>query len=227
MAVYRLPDEPLFPPVDEAEPDGLIAIGGDLTVDRLIQAYAQGIFPWFVDEDEIFWYSPDPRMVLYPADYRVSDSLRRIIRKGTFTVQVDTDFNGIIKACSEANRPGQDGTWITQEFILGYTELHRKGLAHSIGTYYNGKLVGGLYGISLGAAFFGESMFFTMSNASKVAFHHLVELALAKKFIFIDCQAETSHLTSLGARLIPRNHYLLLLAGALEKPTRRGSWDEK
>jgi leucyl/phenylalanyl-tRNA--protein transferase len=226
MTVYLLPDEPYFPPVDEAEPDGLVAIGGDLSVERLLQAYSQGIFPWFVEDEDFFWYSPDPRLVLLPGQYKTQDSLRRIIRKNLFEVRFDTDFGQVIRSCSLAGRPGQDGTWISCEFIEAYTELHRRGFAHSVETYHNGNLVGGLYGLSIGAAFFGESMFFTMSNASKVAFQSLVEHCKQQEVKFIDCQVETSHLVSLGAGLIPRKDYLLMLEEAVKKPTLKGPWTQ-
>ncbi|MEI7661454.1 MAG: leucyl/phenylalanyl-tRNA--protein transferase [Bacteroidota bacterium] len=224
MTVYLLPDEPFFPPVEEAEPDGLIAIGGDLSVTRLLQAYAQGIFPWFLEDEDYFWYSPDPRMVLFPEQYRLPASLKRIINSNRFEVRTDTGFARVIRSCSEAGRTGQDGTWISGEFIDAYTELYNHGYAHSVETYFQGELVGGLYGVSIGAAFFGESMFFKMSNASKVAFHGLVELSKKLEFRFIDCQVETSHLTSMGARLVARRDYLELLTEAIKKPTLKGPW---
>lgn len=224
MTVYLLPEEPFFPPVDEAEPDGLIAIGGDLSVDRLLQAYSQGIFPWFLEENDFFWYSPDPRMVLFPERYKVSDSLRRIIKSSLFEVKFDNDFGQVIRSCSHTGRPGQDGTWISTEFIEAYTALYHQGFAHSVETYLNGKLVGGLYGVSLGAAFFGESMFFNVNNASKVALYALVERSKQQEFKFIDCQVETSHLMRSGATLIPRKDYLAILAEAIKKPTCQGRW---
>ena len=224
MTVYLLPLEPYFPPPEEAEPDGLIAVGGDLSVPRLIEAYASGIFPWFNDDEDFYWYSPDPRLLMYPDGYHIPDSLRRIVKKQVFEVLVDTNFDQVIRLCSDRDRPGQDGTWISSAFVDGYTELHRQGFAHSVETYYKGNLVGGLYGVSLGAAFFGESMFYTMNNASKVAFHALVELARQKEFRFIDCQVETSHLLKLGARLVARKDYLEMLSLALQKPTDAGVW---
>lgn len=224
MTIYLLPEEPFFPPVDEAEPDGLIAIGGDLSVSRLLQAYSLGIFPWFVEDEDFFWYSPDPRMVLFPEQYKVPNSLQRIVKHNLFEVRFDTDFAQVIRSCSETGRPDQDGTWISTEFIEAYTALHHKGFAHSVETYSDGKLVGGLYGVSLGAAFFGESMFFSMSNASKVAFHGLVGFCKQHGFKFIDCQVETAHLMKLGASLIPRNDYMALLEEALMKPTCQGQW---
>lgn len=224
MTVYLLPDEPFFPPADEAEPDGLIAIGGDLSVERLLQAYAHGIFPWFSDEDDIYWFSPDPRMVLFPDKFRISDSLIRIIKRQQYTIRFDTVFSQVIRACSIAPRPGQDGTWITGDFIDAYTELHVQGFAHSVEVFYEDTLVGGLYGLSLGAAFFGESMFFTMSNASKVALHALVERCRQCGLTFIDCQMETTHLLGLGATLLDRKNYLLLLEEALTRKTLKGLW---
>ena len=224
MPVYLLPEEPFFPPVDEAEPDGLIAVGGDLSVNRLIQAYAHGIFPWFVNEDEFYWFSPDPRLVMFPEQFKISDSLRRIVKSDLFEVRFDTNFGKVIRACSAANRPGQDGSWISTEFIQAYTELHLHGYAHSVETYFKGKLVGGLYGVSLGAAFFGESMFFSKSNASKVAFCSLVDYCKLHNFRFIDCQVATSHLVSLGAKPVPRKDYLEKLDEALKKPTVKGPW---
>ena len=224
MSVYLLPEEPVFPPVEEAEPDGLIAIGGDLSVARLVKAYSQGIFPWFVEKEDIYWYSPDPRLVLFPEQFIIPDSLHRIIKSNRFEVRFDTVFRQVIEACSKIARPGQDGTWISNDFIDAYSEMHRQGFAHSVETFINGNLVGGLYGVSLGAAFFGESMFFTMNNASKVALHALVERCITNGLRFIDCQVETPHMMRFGAKLISRNDYLGLLEEALEKPTNKGLW---
>jgi leucyl/phenylalanyl-tRNA--protein transferase len=224
MAVYYLPEEPFFPPVDEAEPNGLVAIGGDLSVERLLNAYACGIFPWFMEENTVFWFSPDPRMILFPDQVKTSDSLMRIIRSNRFKVSFDTRFDQVIRSCASAARPGQDGTWISQEFIDAYIALHQKGFAHSVEVCYQDELVGGLYGVSLGAAFFGESMFYSASNASKVAFHALVERCRQSGFSFIDCQMETSHLLRLGAKLLLRKTYLEMLEDAMRKSTYKGSW---
>lgn len=224
MTVYLLPKEPIFPPVEEAEEDGLIAIGGDLSVERLVEAYASGIFPWFMEEDEVYWYSPNPRLVLYPDKFRKSESLTRILRSGWFQVRFDTRFDEVIKACSSIERPGEHGTWISEEFINAYTELHHLGVAHSVETYFQGELVGGLYGISLGSAFFGESMFYKKANASKVAFAFLVEYCRRLQFKFIDCQVESDHLIKLGATPIPRANYLMLLEEALSTPTKNKYW---
>jgi len=225
MAVYLLPYEPVFPPVEEAEPDGLIAIGGDLSAERLIQAYVHGIFPWFCENEDVFWYSPDPRMVMFPEQFKVPDSLKRIIRSGKYAVRIDTVFEQVIRACSKAPRPGQEGTWISQDFIDAYIALHIMGIAHSFEVFDQDELVGGLYGVSLGAAFFGESMFYTKSNASKVAFHALVESCRQYGLKFIDCQVETSHLLGLGATPIDRKNYLLLLEESLKAGTVNGRWE--
>ena len=224
MTVYLLPEEPFFPPVEEAEPDGLIAIGGDLSAERLIQAYASGIFPWFMEDDDIFWYSPDPRMVMFPEHFRIPHSLERIIRSNLFSVKFDSSFDQVIRECANAPRPGQDGTWINQRFIDGYVKVHDLGYAHSVAVFYQDELVGGLYGVSIGAAFFGESMFFKMNNASKVAFCALVDRCKQYGFRFIDCQVETSHLRSLGASLLDREKYMLMLGEALTKKTVMGPW---
>jgi leucyl/phenylalanyl-tRNA--protein transferase len=224
MTVYLLPEEPIFPPVDHAEPDGLLAIGGDFSANRLLKAYASGIFPWFNEKEDIFWYSPDPRMVMFPGQFKPSQSLQRLIQSKRFTVRFDSAFAEVIKGCAEAPRAGQDGTWISQDFIEAYTGLYNLGFAHSVEVYYNNQLAGGLYGISLGAAFFGESMFYRTSNASKIAFHALVDHCLKNQFHFIDCQTETSHLLKLGATLLGRREYLTLLRKALKKDTITGKW---
>ena len=224
MTVYLLSEMPVFPPVDDAEPDGLIAIGGDLSVERLLRAYSGGIFPWFMEEGEVYWYSPDPRMILLPEKYHQPETLNRILKSGKFSVRIDTRFEEVIMACATVGRPDNGGTWINQDFIAAYVELHRCGLAHSIETYYQNELVGGLYGVSLGAAFFGESMFYKIPNASKVAFAMLVELCRQNNFIFIDCQVETRHLLNLGAKSVPRKKFLMLLNEALKFPTRKCQW---
>ena len=224
MSVYLLPSEPLFPPASEAEEEGLLAIGGDFSVDRLLNAYASGIFPWFIHEDEIYWFSPDPRLVLYPNKLNISRSLDRNVRSGKFEIRFDHDFEAVIRSCAKTKRSHEPDTWISEEFIQGYTELHRKGFAHSVGSYYQGELVGGLYGVSLGKAFFGESMFFHMPDASKVALVHLTEQLAKWNFSFIDCQVDTEHFRRLGAELISRKEYLNLLSQTIKHPTRKGIW---
>ncbi|MBI2425314.1 MAG: leucyl/phenylalanyl-tRNA--protein transferase [Candidatus Hydrogenedentes bacterium] len=223
MPVYRLTKELIFPPPALAE-DGLLAVGGDLSVDRLILAYSQGIFPWYSQGEPIMWWSPDPRMVLFPESFRCTQRLARTIRQGVFEVTFDQAFPEVIRACSTAPRPGQDGTWITRAMVEAYCALHAAGYAHSIECWREGALVGGLYGVSLGACFFGESMFSRESNASKVAFARLVECAKGWNFDFIDCQVANKHLRSLGAREIPRKQFLTRLQAALAHETRRGRW---
>lgn len=224
MPVYILPKEPVFPPPSEAEDDGLLAVGGDLSPERLLNAYAGGIFPWFREEDDIFWFSPDPRMVLYPAELKISDSLYRLIRSNKFKVTADEDFGGVIRACSDVPRPGQSGSWIDDTFIKAYMELHHIGFAHSFEAWLEGELVGGLYGVSIGRAFFGESMFHKERDASKVAFFHMVRKIKTWQFLMIDCQVETDLLRRLGARPVPRSEYLDCLKKAIGKTGFRGKW---
>lgn len=224
MPVYLLPEEPIFPPASEARDDGLIAIGGDFSTGRLLNAYASGIFPWFVHDGEPYWFSPDPRMVLFPDQLKVSRSLKRSLRSGRFDVQIDRDFESVIRYCSQVRRSHETDTWISEEFIEGYSKLHRAGFAHCVTCYAQGELVGGLYGVSLGRAFFGESMFHLQPNASKVALFYLAEQLKAWEFHFIDCQVETDHFRWLGAKLIPRTDFLARLAKAIKFPTKKGSW---
>ncbi len=212
-----------FPDPREADAGGLLAVGGDLRAERLLSAYARGIFPWY-DLEPILWFSPDPRWILEPTQIRVSRSLRRSVRGNRFEVTLDTAFDEVIAACSKVPRPGQEGTWITPEMIASYIELHRRGYAHSVEAWRGGQLVGGAYGVSLGRAFFGESMFSLESDASKVAFVGLVRQLQAWRFDFIDCQVHTDHLARFGARACPRERFLERLAAALETPTRVGDW---
>ena len=214
-----------FPDPRSADPHGLLAWGGDLSVDRLLSAYACGVFPWY-DEEPILWFSPDPRMLLRPAELRVSRSLRRALERERFSVRFDSDFRGVIEACAATPRPGQDGTWITTEMIEAYCELHALGFAHSVEAFADDELVGGCYGVSLGRAFFGESMFAHRSDASKVAFVHLVRAVERWGFDFIDCQLHTDHLARLGAAEVSRDQFLGDLASALVAPTRVGAWSE-
>jgi len=216
MPVFRLTKELLFPPPALAEEDGLLAVGGDLSKDRILLAYSRGIFPWYSDGSPILWWSPDPRLVLIPGELKVSRSLSQVIKKGVFNVTMDTAFERVIRNCAEINRKGQQGTWITEEMIKAYISLHSAGYAHSIETWDSGELVGGLYGIALGKAFFGESMFAIKSNASKVAFVTLVEYLKKLDFSFVDCQVATEHLKSLGAKEVDRKKFLQMLKQALE-----------
>jgi leucyl/phenylalanyl-tRNA---protein transferase len=224
MPVYRLSDEILFPPADHAE-DGLLAVGGDLSPERLLTGYSQGIFPWYSDGQPILWHSPDPRFVLTAETFRVPRRLERARRKdGGFTLSLDEAFEDVIDACARSPRPTQRGTWITEDMKEAYVELHRLGFAHSAEAFRDGKLAGGLYGVSLGGVFFGESMFARESDASKIAFVALVEQLFRWGIDLIDCQVETSHLARFGARSMPRARYLGALRRVLRKPTRRGRW---
>lgn len=224
MPVYLLTEESAFPPASDAEEDGLIAIGGDFSADRLLHAYASGIFPWFIHEGEPYWFSPDPRLVLFPDWLKIPRSLDRVIRSGRFDLKMDANFEDVIRHCAGTVRSHESDTWISDEFILAYTDLHKKGFAHSVECYLQGVLVGGLYGISLGKAFFGESMFFSEPNCSKVALHFLVKQLSAWDFHFIDCQVKTDHFLRMGAILISRTEYLERLNQAIKFPTRKGSW---
>jgi leucyl/phenylalanyl-tRNA--protein transferase len=224
MPVYRLGPELAFPDPEESEPGGLLAIGGDLAPQRLLLAYAMGIFPWYSEGQPILWHSPDPRAVLVPSALRVSKSLGKNLRRGRFEVRLDTAFADVIRACAEVPRPGAEGTWITQDMMRAYVRLHELGYAHSAEAWENGRLVGGLYGVSLGGAFFGESMFTCRSDASKVAFAVLLRQLERWGFDFLDCQMRTAHLERMGAVLWPRKTFLEALARSLGRKARRGSW---
>lgn len=223
--VFGLDDDKVaFPDPKYAEPDGLLAVGGKLSFEWLLTAYYYGIFPWFSVDGEPYWFSLDPRMVLKIDDFRYSKSLRRVVDSGRFEVRIDTNFEAVIRACSSTPREGEDGTWITQDFLDGYIDLHRRGFAHSFETYYNGQLVGGLYGVSIDDVFSGESMFHTMTDASKVAFVRLVEWCRCHGFRFIDAQQPTEHLASLGAKPIPRKEFLELMSSLNLHNTILGPW---
>ena len=227
--IYELdPRYPGFPNPEESEPDGLIAIGGDLSAARLINAYCCGIFPWYDEESPLLWWSLDPRMVLFPDEFRCSKSLHRVVQSGRFEVRIDTLFEETMRSCAAVDRTaqGQHGTWITEEMVQAYVCLHRLGLAHSFETYCQGRLVGGLYGVSIGPFFFGESMFHTMTDASKVAMVRLVQFCHDHHFRLIDAQQETAYLASLGARPIPRSDYLTELNAIRADNTLQGNWGE-
>ncbi len=226
MPVFRLPDEIIFPSPELAEEDGLLAVGGDLSVERLLLAYSMGIFPWYSDGYPILWWSPDPRLVLMPGDLRVSRSLRQTIKKGTYRITFDKAFERVIRSCAESPRRGDDGTWITEEMIEAYCRLHEKGFAHSVESWAGGELAGGLYGVALGGVFFGESMFARKSDASKAAFVKLVEQLARWKFRVIDCQVTTRHLISLGAKEVSRSEFLRIMKTALKVRTPQGKWSE-
>ncbi len=223
MPVYLLNEEIVFPNPEEAVEDGLLAIGGDLHIKRLLLAYSNGIFPWYSD-DIIMWWSPDPRLIMIPDELIVSKSLKKTIKKEKFTIEFDKNFNDVIDLCSCTPRKNEDGTWITTEMKNAYIKLHELGFAHSVETYFEGRLVGGLYGISIGKAFFGESMFHLMSDASKVAYFYLVEKLKEWDFKLIDAQIKTDHLITLGAKEISRNDFLKLLSNCLSQDSHIGKW---
>ncbi|MEN0053021.1 MAG: leucyl/phenylalanyl-tRNA--protein transferase [Mucilaginibacter sp.] len=212
--IFRLDERLLFPEPDLAEPDGLLAVGGDLSTQRLLLAYQNGIFPWYSDDSPILWYSPHERFVLYPQELKISKSMKQVLRSGKFTVTADTCFNEVIKACSTAPREGQDGTWITDEMIAAYNKLHTEGYAHSVEVWEDQELVGGFYGVQIGQVFCGESMFSRVSNASKTALIHFCQ---SKQFELIDCQIHTKHLESMGARMISREQYMAALQSGLSR----------
>ncbi|HET7000457.1 MAG TPA: leucyl/phenylalanyl-tRNA--protein transferase [Puia sp.] len=207
MSLIALNETIQFPPPEMADEDGLLAIGGDLSRERLLLAYRNGIFPWY-ENKYILWWCPDPRFVLFPEELKISSSMRHLLKKQAFEFSVNTDFDGVISQCRAISRRGQNGTWITEEMRNAYNDLHRAGYAHCAEVRLNGELVGGLYGIRLGKMFYGESMFSRYSNASKYAFIQYVELLKSEGVGLIDCQVYTSHLESLGARMIPRSRFL-------------------
>ena len=224
--IYSKVDKNMFfPDPYEAPDDYPLAYGGDLSIDRLLFAYSNGIFPWYSEGEPILWWSPNPRMVLFPSDLKVSRSLRKVIKNKGFEVKFDTNFEKVINMCATVYRKGQDGTWITPEMIEAYVQLHKAGFAHSVETYLNGKLVGGLYGVSIGRTFFGESMFHLVSNASKVAFVYLIERLKKWQFDMIDCQQSSQHMANFGAVEIPRNKFLDILKSSVKKPTLVGNWN--
>ena len=212
-----------FPPLDAASPEGLLAIGGDLCPDRILSAYRRGIFPWFSGNQPILWWSPNPRAVLLPSQIRISRSLKKNIRNRGFRITTDRAFVDVVKECAK-DRKQQKGTWITTEMRDAYTALHSRGHAHSVETWQNGKLVGGLYGISIGKAFFGESMFARVTDSSKTALVGLSTLLTTWEYHFIDCQVRSSHLDSLGAKCIPRNQFSKMLERAIRVPVAPHHW---
>jgi len=220
MPVFRLGPEPIFPPVDLAEPEGLLALGGDLETERLLNAYRQGIFPWYEPGGPILWWSPDPRLVLFPAEIRVSARLRRTIRQERFETRFNTAFAAVIKACAQVPRKHEEGTWITPEMQQAYIRLHKLGHAHCMESWRDGELVGGIYGVRVGRCFCGESMFHRQTDASKVALVALVRRLTTEGVSLIDCQVASEHLLRLGAREIPRARFLQFLKSGLEEHAR-------
>lgn len=215
-----------FPPVERAlrKPNGLLAAGGDLSPARLLDAYRHGVFPWFNAEDPILWWSPDPRMVLFPQEFRISRSLRKTLSKNHFEVRTDSAFEQVMRACA-APRGGEPGTWIHEEMIASYTALHRMGFAHSVETWMGGELAGGLYGVAIGRMFYGESMFSFRTDASKIALAHLAAQLGRWNFGMIDCQMNTPHLASLGAREIPRTEFIQQLQELIHYADQESPWE--
>ena len=207
--IFRLDEHLVFPDPELAEPEGLLAVGGDLSAGRLLLAYSEGVFPWYSDDTPILWYSPHRRFVLFPDELYISSSMKRLINSGRFKVTFDTCFADVIEACSSVSRKDQDGTWITREMKAAYINLHQLGHAHSIEVWQDDELVGGMYGVAVGDVFCGESMFSNVSNASKMA---LISLIKSGKYKLLDCQVHTDHLESMGARMISRKEYMAMLA---------------
>ena len=227
MPVFRLTQQLAFPPPHLATKEGLLAVGGDLHPERLLLAYKQGIFPWYSEGEPILWWSPDPRLVLFPEELNVSRSLRKTIRKSIYTITFDRAFEHVIQACANVRLDKSEGTWITLDMQNAYCRLHELGFAHSVECWHESNLVGGLYGVSLGRVFFGESMFSTMNDASKVCLVSLVAFMLENHFTIIDCQVATDHLIRMGARTIPRRDFLSHLYIAIQYPSISGKWSNK
>ena len=226
MPIFRLIDEPIFPSPELASPEGILAVGGDLSPERLLMAYRMGIFPWYSEGEPILWWSPDPRFVLFPHELKVSRSMRQVLKKDLFRITMDRNFRDVMAGC-RAPRRDQEGTWIDTDMSAAYGDLHDRGYAHSVEVWANDQLVGGLYGISLGRCFFGESMFTRVSNASKAALIALTQKLHALGFVMIDCQVFTEHLQSLGARMIPRTNFLMMLEDAMTAETLKGDWGKE
>jgi len=224
MPIFLISGETEFPNPQLASPEGLLAVGGDLSRERLIRAYQKGIFPWYSEGEPIMWWSPDPRLVLYPEEVRISRSLKKTITKGLFRITMDRAFEKVIKGCARTRRRDEAGTWIVKEMIDAYCDLHEAGYAHSVESWIGDELVGGLYGVSLGGCFFGESMFSTRNDASKVAFVRLVKCLRQQSFCLIDCQVTTGHMIRFGAREVPRPRFMAELSKALKKTTLKQKW---
>jgi leucyl/phenylalanyl-tRNA--protein transferase len=224
--IHWLRPDTAFPPISAAltEPNGLLAAGGELSADLLLEAYSQGIFPWYGQGQPVLWWAPDPRMVLFVGEFRVARSLRKVVRQKRFNIRIDSLFRDVVEACAATPRPGQIGTWITPAIIDAYCELHLRGYAHSVEALHGGRLVGGLYGVSIGRMFFGESMFARETDASKVALVHLIAILARAGFPMVDCQQETSHLSSFGARPISRREFAERLTPLVHSTTPAGAW---
>ena len=224
MKIPQLTKEIKFPPPHLATEEGLLAIGGDLKVERIMAAYHQGIFPWYSDETPIMWWNPDPRFVLYPSRLKISKSMKQVLRQKKFKITFDTAFREVVESCQKSPRSDQDGTWITNELIDAFEKIHELGAAHSVEVWQDGELVGGLYGLCIGRVYFGESMFTRVSNASKAGFITLVHEMSKRGIEMIDCQVYTSHLESLGAESISRDQFLGQLEVLLDFESRMGKW---
>ena len=224
MTVFALPAQPIFPDPSLADEDGLLAVGGDLSPQRLLMAYGRGIFPWYSENAPILWWSPDPRLILEPSRVHVPKRLERILRQGAFRFTLDTAFEQVVAGCAQTPRRGACGTWIVPEMLAAYCRLHELGFAHSIEVWSGGTLVGGLYGVALGGAFFGESMFYIEPDASKAGFVTLIRALDRAGFILFDCQQTTAHMVRFGGFEVPRDEFLSRLEQALELPSPRGPW---
>jgi leucyl/phenylalanyl-tRNA--protein transferase len=216
----------IFPDASKASDEGLLAYGGDLSVPRLLTAYRSGIFPWFNEDDPILWWSPNPRLLLFPKDFKVRKSFRKVLKSNKFVVKFDERFEDVIRYCSSVPRDGQDGTWILPDIVEAYTALHKEGFAHSVEVYLDDRLVGGLYGVAIGGMFCGESMFSLVSDASKVAFKALSDVLGGCGYDFIDCQLKTEHLVSLGAVEVDRDEFLYRLDKAINKQNLNCNWQD-
>lgn len=225
MQIPLLPKAPIFPDPNEADADGLVGLSTDLSTDRILAAYESGIFPWFQEQGFFFWFSPDPRMVLYPSQLRIQKSMRSYLNNNRYQVTFDKEFKTVMENCARAPRPGQESTWISPEFVEAYHKVHLLGFAHSVEVWDDNELVGGLYGLSLGHVFFGESMFSKKSNASKYGFIKLVQWLEKRGINLIDCQVYTRHLADLGARNVKRQDFLKELYREVHRETRAGKWN--
>ena len=226
MTVFLLSEKIAFPPPRYSNPDGLLAVGGDLSRERLVLAYRMGIFPWYSAGDPVLWWSPDPRLILPVDAFHISRSLKKVIGKGIFRITFDTAFDRVISGCAARRKEGDSGTWIVPEMADAYTGLHEAGIAHSVEAWSGDELAGGLYGVSLGRCFFGESMFTRAANASKVALAALVSYIKERGFDFVDCQVTTDHLLRMGAREVPREVFLAMLERSMASPSLIGKWGE-
>lgn len=227
MPVFQLSNDIIFPPPHLAEDDGLLAVGGDLSPERILTAYSMGIFPWYSQGDPILWWSPAPRLILEPTQFKLSKKTAKLMRREIFKTTFDRAFSEVIKACSTEGNRKTKGTWITNDMIDAYIRLHELGAAHSVECWFDGELAGGLYGLSLGGIFFGESMFTRVDNASKIALATLIKQLIEWKFDLVDCQLASEHLIRLGAREISREEFASRIEKSIKKPSRLGSWNSK